>query len=426
MPRDLPTPTKATPARLALLAATAAVLALSSVPDALAQVPGRPGVNDPNATAAPAGNAEAPEVADVKAIPANVRTSDSGATVNPAVDAFIKGQFDRLRTGEAASIAAAGDDLVQAGQGEASSTYYDAYSRALGQSVGQLVGGSDAGTMPARLAAAVAVESLARQTSNLRLIEPTQRLLADSHPAVALWGIAAVRPLAKVSVRQALPGEEPLIAGVVEAVKRHPGEGHLAHEAFSVLRDIGGGSFNAGGGEDVTVPERNRPQVVQATLELMELRLQEWGEPEGDPALPTTPDRPLADRPATQLLASGNIYPTLDAAAKTRVRTILRDLAARSAEASAVAAEALTVAPAEDRDRVLRIRDENRAILTATAQALESINGPRFDGNAAIASEARRIAELPRPANADTIRERAGALATAINGAYTDLAQNAE
>ncbi len=361
--------------------------------------------------------------APVNDVPTNVRNSSDASGIRQQLDGFFTTQVGKLRGEDHAAAASAGRAIAAAAGGDTSPTYRDQYTRAAADALSPLFEAGDTkADLPARLAAAVAMESVARQTSNARLIKPVESIIADEHPAVALWGIRASQPLIATSVRQAMVGREPLVEAIVKSVEQHPTQGYIAHEAYIVLRDVGGGGF-VQGNADFVVPSSGRAQVIDATLSLIETRLGAYGPPkdvEVSP-LPQTPPVPLAERPATQLLASGAVYPSLDAAQQTRIRVVLRDLAKASGEAAAVAAGATSEAESEDREPLSQARDELRNLLTVTAQATASLAGTSFENKPTVAEEGQRVSELPRSATAETIRERMESFMASLSEAYPDL-----
>ncbi|MEM1012197.1 MAG: hypothetical protein AAGI46_08245 [Planctomycetota bacterium] len=352
--------------------------------------------------------AGAQEQEPVEQVPDNVLQSNDAGAITRSLQGFFNTQIPRL-SGDSNAVSKAKEALVQPVAGTSSTTFSDAYSRELARAVAPLYGNN--GTrLSARLAGAVAVEQVASRTPGTRLVDVVESILEDDAAAVSIWGIKAARPLASFSTRVAA-GEDPLISGIVNAAKKHDEEGFVAHEAMMVLQDVGGGGF-MGGAENVVVVDRWKPAVVEAVLEIIEHRLELYGPPAEGEVAPTYPSVPLADRPGTLLLANRDVWERLDQNLKVRVRTTLARLARSAGNAAAIAQNARRDTDDEDLERELADqRDELRGVLTSAAQSLIEIAG--FESRPALATAARNVAELPKSASSDQIRERVTAMIAA-------------
>ncbi len=312
--------------------------------------------------------ASAQDARPVEEVPANVLTSDNPQVINQTLNGFFNTQVPRLSE-DASAVREAKEALVAPMTGDASQTFRDSYCQSLAQAFAPLYGNNGT-VLSARLAGAVVVQQVASREPSRRLIDTVEAILKDNRAPVAMWGVKAVRPLATQSTRQNVAGNDALIGGIVEAVKRHDGEGFLAHEAFLVLQDIGGGGFDIGEEVSVVVAERYKPQVVIAVLDLIEHRLTKYGPPASEEVAPTTPSVPLADRPGTLLLANQDVWAQLDLATKSRARLALVSLADKAGEAAAVAQDAQRDTDDEDlKEKLVEQRDELRSLLTSSAQA---------------------------------------------------------
>ena len=372
----------------------------------------------------PQGQDSAPETIDPV-----VRTSGNAARERPLIDAFVRGQAQALREAQdPAAAAAVRRRLIEQVSGDFSTSFADEYGRALVEQVRPVL--AEQGPF-VRLNTAIAVREVAARTGTPRLVPLAQALIEDEFTGVSLWGIKSAEALLPESVRQNAAGREPLIGTIVAAVERNPQAGPIADEAYHALLlrvdDVGQRR------PDEFVLERAADQLAQAVQAIMARRTAQYGppadplladDPERASPLPTTPPIPLAERQAVILLTDPQVWPKQGAPAQRATLTAFRDLTLRLETAVAAANAAANAAEddSETQEAASQLRKDLTDLLKRLASAFSYVasgeGGPDVDALRAAADD---LANQPPTLPDEVLREKVGALLTAVQAVYPDL-----
>ncbi|HEX8323857.1 MAG TPA: hypothetical protein VF595_08070 [Tepidisphaeraceae bacterium] len=171
-------------------------------------------------------------------LPPAVREAAAATGQRGAIDAYIKGQFERIATGKGAG--AARDELgrqCDANQAVTpSSSFQSEYISSLVRQIDPLLADKTEKALNVRLNAAVVVGRLCRATRLGALDPVAQRLMSDPSSAVALWGVkGGAELLPSILAVEFNRKKQTLISAIVGAVRTHPDAGPLVQTAYDAL-----------------------------------------------------------------------------------------------------------------------------------------------------------------------------------------------
>lgn len=174
-------------------------------------------------------------VAAPVAIPADARTSPAPEAFRPQIEAFVKGNLARLKSGDGAAAAAARTALVSEVTGAATtSSYKDLFGATLASQLGTLAGDPDARV---RLQAGVLAAKVAQASDNTQMSPVATKLLGDSNLGVVIWGLKAARGVLafQASLPAGMSGSA-LPAAVASAVAKVPESGEVVRDGYDALQ----------------------------------------------------------------------------------------------------------------------------------------------------------------------------------------------
>ncbi len=227
-------------------------------------------------------------------IPADLKAAVDARPRADVVKDFIKTQVAALQN-EKDPVAQqkARDALVRESSSvgaTASPSYLEVYAASLNEQLSPLAGSANART---RLLAAIALQRVARNTSNGKLADAAAKFARDPIAGVALWAVKAsqsiVPPLAAAGTPHKLTGE------VASAVQTHSTSGDVAEEAYKGLTlDL----------KTALVTDKSIPVVANDVLKLVESRIGLYSE--------VSPPRPELEIRGINFLTLGRLWDTKD------------------------------------------------------------------------------------------------------------------
>lgn len=360
----------------------------------------------------------------VNSLDDRVRSSNNASQYRDQIDAFFETQLEAFAD-SARSAAQARSRVAQQVNGDKTNSFQDEFTRAMAQKYQGRLGDLEPFQ---RLNLAISVADVASATEHPRLVPLVEKLIADPSPGVALWGIKAARPILAASMQQSPPGREPLTKAIVEAAKRHRGIGPMADDAYATLQmrmqTVQLGSL---------VLDRAVPQVVPATLEIMRMRLDMYGEPNPDnaaegaprPLPPATPPSPRAESDAFLLVSFPEVWPRQGQQLQTRTVAALRDTLVVLRDATIRANDAVGAQgiASEEREARAALRADLTLVLKNTAQALQAIVGLSNLGAPGdrVRAAAVDLTGQPTVVQNPVLQEKVEALLIAVEAAFPNL-----
>lgn len=353
-----------------------------------------------------------------------VRSSNNASQFRDQIDRFFDTQLDAFAD-SATSAAQARTRVVEQVSGNPTSSFEDEFTRSLAQKYQERLGELNAFQ---RLNLAISVANVAQATENPRLVPVIEKLIADSSPGVALWGVKAARWVLSESMRQSPPGREPLTPAIQAAVERHRRTGPIADDAYVTLQM----RMQQGQLDNLTL-DRAVPQIVPAALEILRMRLGMYGpgnpemaaEGAPTPLPPQAPPSPRAEADAFLLVSFPVVWPRQDQQLQLRTIGGLRDAIVVLRDATIRANDSVSAEGIEPEEREVRadLRADVTLVLKNAAQAMQAIVGLSNLGapGEAIRAAAADLAGQPTVVQNEILREKVEVLLQAIEAAYPNL-----
>lgn len=182
-----------------------------------------------------AGGAAATVPAAPAAIPADARTTPAPEAFRPQIDAFIKGNLARLRSTDGAASSAARNALAAEVTGATTtSSYKDLFGASLAAQLLALAGDPDPRI---RLQAGILAARVAAASDNTQMADVAAKLLADSNPAVLIWGLKTAKGVLafQASLPSGLKGTT-LPEAVASAVAKSADRGEVVRDGYEALQ----------------------------------------------------------------------------------------------------------------------------------------------------------------------------------------------
>ncbi len=201
-------------------------------------------------------------------LPVETRTSQNAEAQRGAIDAYVKSLVDRINGSDPRAAAQAREELCKQAESnpqggvQVSASFQLVYSSSITAAIAPMLKSEDVGT---RLTAAVIIYRITNASKLLGLQQTVQTLLNDEAPAIALWGVkSAGALLPSVLSGGFAANNEKLTAGIVETVKKHPGNGAIVQDAYKAFLNL----------PVATLPPAGRDKATAAVNALLAHRVQ--------------------------------------------------------------------------------------------------------------------------------------------------------
>ncbi len=166
-------------------------------------------------------------------IPVAVKTMADASSFRPQIQQFIAQQLDKIASEDPAVEKSARDKLIAECAPGSSDSYFDVYTQELNSAVVAMLSKNPLPRLRVRLNLAVMLEAIGHLAKTNRLEPAVIMLINDPADVVAMWGMKAARPVIMAVLTKSPNPNDPLIAAMLPAVKKHVKTGYVAAEAYA-------------------------------------------------------------------------------------------------------------------------------------------------------------------------------------------------